>query len=281
MIAGTGSDNSNKNNSIKVNFLAKQYNTFIHELDMYYINNEGYETAYDLRDYFIQFYIKSKYGSVVKSIGTISYIDNTLRIYISKEELDFSGNYLYELVFTETSTGVSQTVLEGSFDVQQSVIDLFKDLEYELSIMFSTIYSFVKQLLIKQEQTISFRSIYEFIRSTPYKSIINLLSYYSYTKSMLLTQKLNIVISSIYEYIKLESFKENKIINIIGNYIYTKLVVIKSNYIISLISSYIYSKLVFLTKGYVISFISSYIYYTLIRDDVFVSLESSYTYTKA
>ena len=259
MIAGSGSNN-NKNNSIKVNFLAKQYNTFIHELDMNYINDEGYEVPYVLSNYFIQFYIKSQYDGLVKSIGTISSIDNILRIYISKEDLDFSGNYLYELVFTENSTGVSTTILEGAFDVQQSVINLFKDLENEISIIFSTVYSFVKQLFVKEEKTISFSSVYEFIRSNPYKSIINLISSYSYAKSLLITKNINVIFSSIYEYIKSAVFKENKIINIISNYIYIKLIYLK--------------------KLYLISFVSSYIYYTLIRHDINNSIESSYTYIK-
>ena len=141
MIIGSGS-NKNKNDAIKTNFNIKQYNTFIHEFDIYYYDAYGLEQAYDFTGCYLQFYIKSTYGSFIKKVGTISVIDNIVRIYIADNEIDFYGKYKYELVVT-TPANQTSTLVQGEMIIERSVVTTLQEIVNAIENKSSSIFSVI------------------------------------------------------------------------------------------------------------------------------------------
>jgi len=254
MIAGSGS-NRNKNNSIKANFNVKQYNTFIHELDMYYINEYGLETAYDFTGCFLQFYVKSKYGSFSKRVGTITYTTNTIRLYVSNEELDFYGNYLYELNLTN-ALGVTTTLLEGKFSIERSVITLFQNIVNEISLGISSIYQLVKTYLVDNKYTLSILSSYLIILQKTLQLSTEIKSSYLIEQVVYILNKIDISLTSNYTIIKETLLKNNISLGLL------------SSYLINIVSSTV--------KNLSIGFTSNYSILTQIENNATVSIQSSY-----
>lgn len=254
MIIGSNSDN-NKNNSIKTNFTIKQNNTFIHEFDIYYIDTDGIEKAYDFTDCYLQFYIKSTYSSFIKRVGTVSVIDNTVRLYIADSELDFYGRYKYELVVT-TITNETSTLVQGEMLIERSIINTLKEVVNEITFPFYSFFSILIIKLLSNKIALTIKSAYNIINSISNNCINKIESNYLITSIITNLRNISLNIYSNYSIINILVNKYLCKLNITSNYIINNIVTVIMNYKLSIKSNYSITSSQ--TRGATVSIVSNF-----------------------
>ena len=278
MIIGGGS-NRNKNKSLKANFNVKQSTTFIHEFELYYVNIYNQEVPYDFTGSYLQFNIKSKYGTIIKKAGTISVIDNIVRLYIGADDLDFYGKYKYELVVT-SSTNETSTLVEGEINIERSVVTTLQEITNNINLVFKSFYSVIANKLFDNKIFLGIKSSYEILFAQLYSKTETIKSSYIINQIEIYLQSVKLSISSNYSILEQVVTNLSKSLNISSNYSITQQIVTNLAKSLNINSSYTITLIQSIVNKYNLSFNSSYSITTEQIVGATVSIQSSYTITE-
>jgi len=233
-----GNSNNNKNKAVNINFNIKQHNTFIHEFELYYTDLYNQLQPYDFTNGKLQFVIKNRLNTFNKVFGTISTIDNIARIYIDAKELNFSGKYLYELIFIDEHN-VSTTLVEGNMIIEPSLSPIVESIISKFNLLINSVYNIIAIVLYNYKFELKVKSSYNILESLINKLYLNIKSNYlintvNYVfKQFQLSIKSNYLINAINYINKQIQLRINSNYNITSNLTINNILGIQTRYTIS------------------------------------------------